>query len=50
VVEEVSGVSSSVCVLEGDPHRTQVPAPPDGVAHLDAEQSSLIVTYKELEL
>ncbi len=50
VVEGVSGVSNSLCVLDGDPARNHVVAPPDGVVHLDAEQSSLIVVYKEFEL
>jgi hypothetical protein len=50
VVEGVSGVSSSLCILSGDAARNQVTAPADGIIHLDAVASSLIVTYKELEL
>jgi hypothetical protein len=50
VVEGVSGVSSSLCILSGDAARNQVTAPADGIVHLDAVASSLIVTYKELEL
>ncbi|HEX4963865.1 MAG TPA: baseplate J/gp47 family protein [Thermoanaerobaculia bacterium] len=50
VVEGVAGVANSVCVLAGDPSRYQVEVSPQGVAHLDAAQSSLIVTYQELEL
>ena len=50
VVEGVSGVANSLCVLSGDPARNQVAAPVDGVVHLDAPASSLFVTYKEFEL
>jgi hypothetical protein len=50
VVEAVSGVANSLCVLGGDAARNQVAAPVDGVVHLDSPASSLIVTYKEFEL
>ncbi|HWM92805.1 MAG TPA: baseplate J/gp47 family protein [Thermoanaerobaculia bacterium] len=50
VVEAVSGVANSLCILNNDPKLARVEAPADGVASLDAAGSFLTVTYKEFEL
>jgi hypothetical protein len=50
IVEGVPGVANSLNVLDSDPKKSRVDAPPDGVVHLDATTSSLTILYREFEL
>lgn len=50
VVEAVTGVANSLCILNNDPKLARVEAPADGVASLESPGSFLTVTYKEFEL